>query len=275
MKVDVPGGVIFPIIESAGLWVVCGCGVPLLALQFELKISQKFGNLLPPKISSIRYTAVSTRFTYISAISPHCIFNFPYLWDFTVRMDLDHVLLRASPYWFKTAVPFWGVVYAVSGIFRHFFFIIIVIIFAVWFIFLLWTIFSVPFRMSRSISSHRRYFRPALSGSVGISVFFHRLLLPARFGSFFWSQTMVSKTRCIIFPVSVFTVFSFPSIAVWISFGIFLLVIFLCFFYKFKRISNRSFILRRLWPLVRWFLSHLCSGHGHLIGFSPSASRPT
>ena len=90
MKVDNPVGIISTGIKSAGLRVVCSCDVPFLAFQFEPVILQTSPVLSSPKMSIIKYTGVSTRFTYILAGSPYCIFNFLTLWDFAVAVDLDY-----------------------------------------------------------------------------------------------------------------------------------------------------------------------------------------
>ena len=76
MKVDVTEGVISPGIKSAGLWVVCGCGVPLLAFQFKPVILKTFLILLAPKISSKRCTTVSTNFIFYFDLIAGLYFQF-------------------------------------------------------------------------------------------------------------------------------------------------------------------------------------------------------
>ena len=87
--------------------------------------------------------------------------------------------------------------------------------------FLFWTIFSLPFRISRRISSQRpsfpssprkqcRFFRVYFTGCVHCR-FFSVL-------SFGLKQWIEIKIRLIFFPVSVFTVLLVPLIAVCILF---------------------------------------------------------
>ena len=60
--------------------------------------------------------------------------------------------------------------------------------------FLFWTIFSLPFRMSRMISSQGHISRPVRVGSVGSWGLSRRLYsLPVLFCSFFRSETVVPK----------------------------------------------------------------------------------
>ena len=86
--------------------------------------------------------------------------------------------------------------------------------------FLFWTIFNLPFRMSRRISSQRPYFPSSPHRQCR---FFVGFISPVAFtdGSFLfflsvWNSGPEIIFQFIIFPVSIFLVLSVPLSAVWI-----------------------------------------------------------
>ena len=100
-------------------------------------------------------------------------------------------------------------------------------------IFFVIIIFSLPFRMSRSISSHQPYFLPSPLGHSRCFGVISPLVYAVSFRLLFSVRNSGREInfRCNIFLVSILTVFWVKSIAVCISFGTFLPVLFCCYFF--------------------------------------------
>ena len=85
-------------LRSAGLWVVCGCGVPFLAFNVWTCNNKNIFTSVTSK--NFQYEAHYRMYSvhlYIGWI-PYCIFNFLTQCDFAVGVNLKHLLLRASLY---------------------------------------------------------------------------------------------------------------------------------------------------------------------------------